>query len=101
MLIQGKGQASNWFKISDSVHCNVHFKKHNLVDEADVFENKFDLILCRNVLIYFERETISKLMSKLHKSLAHKGCLFIGHSESIQNEKKIFESLQVSVFSKK
>jgi chemotaxis protein methyltransferase CheR len=63
----------------------VEFRHHNLVTEAVPFapSERIDLILCRNVTIYFGRETTRGLMSRLHDCLRDGGYLFLGHSETL------------------
>ncbi|RPI97092.1 MAG: hypothetical protein EHM32_02125, partial [Spirochaetales bacterium] len=55
---------------------------HNLIE--DDFPIGFDVILCRNVVIYFNLETTIRIMSKVRRSLSDAGYLFIGYSESLQ-----------------
>lgn len=100
-LIKGQQNTNGWFKISNAIYQNIEFKQYNLVDHNLVSNCKFDLILCRNVLIYFQRNTIIELMQKLHNSLQPNGHVFIGHSESIQDAYNLFKPLQASVFVKK
>ncbi len=99
-LVLGKKHTAGWFKIADELHQHVQFESHNLIDSQMTGEQIFDLILCRNVLIYFERNTIMTLMSKFHNSLRSDGFLFIGHSESIQGTSNLFKSMQPSIFKK-
>lgn len=99
-LVQGEKKAKGWFKISDDLHSKIVFKQHNLIEKSYPGDEVFDIIFCRNVLIYFERKTINKLMEKLHMSLKSDGHLFIGHSESIQGTQHLFESIQPAVFKK-
>jgi chemotaxis protein methyltransferase CheR len=63
----------------------VEFRHHNLVTEAVPFvpSERIDLVLCRNVTIYFGRETTRDLMSKIHHCLRDGGYLFLGHSETL------------------
>ena len=63
----------------------VEFRHHNLVTEAVPFapSERIDLVLCRNVTIYFGRETTRTLMSRLHTCLRDGGYLFLGHSETL------------------
>ena len=63
----------------------VEFRHHNLVTEAVPFapSERIDLILCRNVTIYFGRDTTRALMSRLHHCLRDGGYLFLGHSETL------------------
>ena len=63
----------------------VEFRHHNLVTEAVPFapSERIDLVLCRNVTIYFGRETTRALMARLHTCLRDGGYLFLGHSETL------------------
>jgi chemotaxis protein methyltransferase CheR len=60
----------------------VHFSHHNLVLDTPP-EAGLDLVLCRNVTIYFARETTRALVRRLHACLRDGGYLFIGHSETL------------------
>ncbi|MFD1738553.1 CheR family methyltransferase [Bacillus salitolerans] len=70
-------------KIDDSVKKTVTFKKQNLL--ADSFEQNFDLIVCRNVLIYFTEEAKNTLYQKFSSALRPGGILFVGSTEQIFN----------------
>lgn len=63
----------------------VEFRHHNLVTESVPFapDEQVDLVLCRNVTIYFSRDTTRALMSRLHTALRDGGYLFLGHSETL------------------
>jgi chemotaxis protein methyltransferase CheR len=63
----------------------VEFRHHNLVTEPVPFPSneRIDLVLCRNVTIYFSRETTRELMARLHTCLRDGGYLFLGHSETL------------------
>ena len=65
----------------------VDFKRHNLL--KDRFETNFDLILCRNVVIYFTEEAKAELYKNFFKSLKPGGILFGGGTESILNSRQI------------
>lgn len=96
----GHGDAEGWFKINDKVHSKIKFIQHNLIDNSYPGDEIFDLISCRNVLIYFEKETISTLVEKLYQSLKPDGYLFIGHSESIQGNQHLYKTIQPAVYKK-
>lgn len=68
-------------KIHDSIKKNIIFSHHNLVSDS-VFAS-MHLIICRNVLIYFNNELRNKVLSLLHESLNRSGFLCLGDSESI------------------
>lgn len=68
-------------KISDAVKAQVEFKKMNLL--LDVYPKNFDLIVCRNVMIYFTDEAKDAMYKKFHDSLVPGGYLFVGSTEQI------------------
>lgn len=74
------------YVISDEIKRCVQFKRHNLL--ADPFELNFDLIICRNVLIYFTDEAKEALFEKFSKSLKKGGYFFIGGTEQIFHPQK-------------
>lgn len=59
------------------------FKKHDLVMENNTMFVKFDIILCRNVIIYFNYNLQSKVFDLFHKNLYDSGCLILGMHETI------------------
>lgn len=59
----------------------ITFARFNLMDDPYPFKHPFDIIFCRNVLIYFERDTAVKVVNKLCRALRPGGYLFLGHSE--------------------
>ncbi|HEV2888988.1 MAG TPA: CheR family methyltransferase [Frankiaceae bacterium] len=61
----------------------VEFRHHNLVTEPAPFAEPIDLLLCRNVTIYFARDTTRRLMRQFHDALSDGGYLFLGHSETL------------------
>jgi chemotaxis protein methyltransferase CheR len=70
--------------VRDEVRELVEFRHHNLVTDPPPFEEgEVDLILCRNVTIYFDRETTRRLMKRLHGRLRDGGYLFLGHAETL------------------
>jgi chemotaxis protein methyltransferase CheR len=69
------------FHVSDELKKAVVFHKQNLLE--DRFESNFDLIICRNVLIYFTEDAKAKLYAKLSQALRPGGVLFVGSTEQI------------------
>lgn len=87
------------FKIDEKVKQNIIFKKNNLL--KDPFENDFDLIMCRNVVIYFTEEAKSMLYKKFYNSLKTNGILFVGGTENILNSREIGFTTPHTFFYKK
>jgi chemotaxis protein methyltransferase CheR len=78
---QEAGKGHIW-AIKPEVRRIISFRRFNLMDPMP-YKGPMDLIFCRNVMIYFDRETIFNLVSKFHYLLEIGGYLFIGHSESL------------------
>lgn len=78
-----RGSKQPEYDVSDRLKKLITFKRFNLMSPAFPFRNLFDVIFCRNVMIYFDRETQETLVNKYAKHLAPDGLLFIGHSESL------------------
>jgi len=77
--------------ISSSVANSVEFCQLNLLDEEGMCKmSKMDIIVCRNVLIYFDLDVRNKVAKLLHRSLRDGGLLFIGHSESFSDLSEMF-----------
>jgi chemotaxis protein methyltransferase CheR len=73
------------YEVRPEVRELVQFRHHNLVTETVPFsaDERIDLVLCRNVTIYFSRDTTRALMTRLHTCLRDNGYLFLGHSETL------------------
>lgn len=88
-----------FYKLSDDLKRTVTFKKHNLL--ADQFQQNFDLIVCRNVLIYFTEQAKEVLYQKFSNSLNKNGLLFVGSTEQIFNPIKYGLESKETFFYKK
>lgn len=77
----------NFYQINDEIKKCVEFRKHNLL--KDPYMKNCNLIVCRNVLIYFTEEAKDETFRKFYDSLAKGGVLFIGSTEQILNYKNI------------
>lgn len=87
-------------KVKPSYLSNVEFKRVNLLKQFDGVDKQFDIIFCRNVLIYFNKETQILVISKLLERLAIGGFLFIGHSESLTQMDFPLKQIQPTVYQK-
>jgi len=87
------------FSIKDEIKNKVVFRQFNLIDLFP-FKRKFDIIFCRNVMIYFSDNIIEDLLNKFYKTLVENGLLFIGHSESLISKKHTFKYIQPTIYKK-
>lgn len=87
------------YYIEQSVKNMVTFKKHDLI--LDNYENNFDLIVCRNVVIYFNVDVKNDIYKRFAASLKKGGLLFVGATESIYNYKDFgFEKASTFIYRK-
>ena len=70
------------------------------MNESMPFKKKFHIIFCRNVMIYFEKETKKKLVERFYKHTADNGYLIIGLSENLDNLKADYNFIRPSIFRK-
>lgn len=90
---------NNKYKINESIKNMVTFKKHDLI--LDSYEGNFDIILCRNVVIYFNTDVKNEIYRKFSKSLKPGGLLFVGATESIYNYREYgFEKASTFIYRK-
>lgn len=81
------------YQISDEIKACVEFKKHDLLQDS--YPNDCDLIVCRNVLIYFTDETKTRIYNGFNKSLKKGGILFVGSTEQMLQASQLgFRSLK-------
>lgn len=86
-------------QISDEIKKMVTFRLFNLMDPFP-FKNPFDIIFCRNVMIYFNREVQGQVINKFYDSMATNGLLFIGHSESLIQLQHKFKYEEPTIYKK-
>ena len=87
------------YAIDSKIKNMVTFKKHDLI--LDSYEKDFDLIICRNVVIYFNQDVKDAIYQKFSSSLKKGGLLFVGATESIYNYKEYgFEKASTFIYRK-
>lgn len=91
------GDDTNGYKVLPKIKKNIHFKYHNLFNSFPAGE-KFDLILLRNVLIYFTPEDQEKVLFNIHKCLRPDGILVIGESETLSRLDTRFEHVAPLIY---
>lgn len=86
------------YEVKPEYRREVIFRRLNLMTDTYPFRQPFDLIFCRNVMIYFSRGNRLTLLDRLHNWLVPGGCLFVGHSESLVGSHKGYEYLAPAVY---
>ncbi len=96
---QNNNCTNNQKQVSETLKQYIHFKQLNLMQEWPI-KGPFQLIICRNVLIYFDKPTQEKLIKRYTELLEPGGCLILGHSESLGKNRDIYENLGKTIFRK-
>lgn len=78
----GTGRWSGWMKVKRAARDTIHFQRFNLLDSAAEF-GSFDVIFCRNVMLYFGRATQEGMVNRMMERLNPGGYLLTGHTESL------------------
>ena len=85
--------------VSDELKKNVIFRTFNLMGPIQ-FKIPFDVIFCRNVMIYFDEKTKRELVGKIYNALEPGGYLFIGTTETLDRNSSPFQLIRPSIFRK-
>ncbi len=82
-FLRGKGESTGLYKVKENLREMVTFRQINFVAEQYPVSSLFDVIFCRNVVIYFNNETKLQVLSRLAGYLVRDGFFIIGHSETL------------------
>lgn len=99
-FLKSKDPSDKTVRVIPEIRSKVTFCRMNLMDKEYCADSDFDIIFCRNVLIYFDRLTQQTVINKLAAKLKINGYFFLGHSESITNMKVPLKQLRPTVFIK-
>jgi len=92
-FMRGTGSNSGMVRVRREVSSLVEFGQVNLAAEPWPFREPFDVVFCRNVMIYFDTPTKAAVLERIHRALRPEGLLFVGHSENFSDRRELF-SLQ-------
>ncbi len=98
-FMKGEGSKAGFVKTKKELQDIIEFGQLNLMDSWP-FKECFDVIFCRNVVIYFDKPTQSKLFNRYAEQLSTEGHLMVGHSESLYKVCDRFELLGQTIYKK-
>ncbi|HLF95769.1 MAG TPA: CheR family methyltransferase [Methylococcaceae bacterium] len=90
-FLKGTGRRDGHAKVRHELRELIHFQRLNLLDERWDIRGPYDAIFCRNVMIYFDKDTQRKILEKFAPLLEPHGLLFAGHSESFFHATDLFK----------
>lgn len=92
----GNGQ----WQVAEALQKDATFRRFNLMNAVFPFKKPFQIIFCRNVMIYFDQQTRENLVKKFHQLTEPGGYLFIGHSETLGRSQSLYRYLQPAAYQK-
>ena len=99
-FLRSKEAVSRTVRVIPEIRKKVNFDRLNFMDTTYSVNQVFDVILCRNVLIYFDKPTQERVIKRLCEKLYKGAWLFLGHSESISDMNLPLEQIKPTVFRK-
>lgn len=87
-------------QVIDKLKKEATFRRFNLMNTTFPFKKQFQMIFCRNVMIYFDQETREAFVSRYHKATEPGGYLFIGHSETLGRSQSLYRYLKPALYQK-
>ncbi len=99
-LLKSKNPMMDVFRIGPDLRRHVEFFRYNLLNTSLPFSTKVNITFCRNTLIYFDRPTQKKVVTKLLETIHSNGYLILGHSESLINMDFNIEQISPSIYKK-
>jgi len=97
-MLKGTGAYAAFMKAGPELRELVRFRRVNLHDDRTDADGPFDLVFCRNVLIYFSPEGRARVVEKLSNSLAPDGYLFVGHAETLSGINNRLRAVEPTVY---
>lgn len=99
--LKGEGKIENYVKATSRIKNQCSFKIVNLISAHDpIFSEKFDIIFCRNVFIYFNQSQIKQIVKRFNQCLNDSGILYVGISETLTEYDKEFKHIGQSIYVK-
>jgi chemotaxis protein methyltransferase CheR len=99
-LLRSKDPENRMVRIVPELRSLARFRRLNFMDDDFGFREPFDIIFCRNVIIYFDRPTLERLLSKLVDNLESGRYIFLGHSETLLGLNLPLKQMAPSVYRK-
>jgi chemotaxis protein methyltransferase CheR len=89
-FLRGKGANDGFVRVKPELAQRIEFRQLNLMDARWSLGDPFDLVFCRNVMIYFNAATQRQVLEGIHAVMKPQGLLFVGHSENFSDSKDLF-----------
>ncbi len=89
-FLRGKGDNSGLMRIKPELAKMIEFRNHNLMTPRWSMGDPFDIVFCRNVMIYFDPPTQRAVLERIHAVMKPNSLLYVGHSENFSESRDLF-----------
>ncbi|MDP3577839.1 CheR family methyltransferase [Methyloversatilis sp.] len=89
-FLRGKGNNEGFLRVKPELQRMVEFLSVNLIRDDWPFREPFDIVFCRNVMIYFDAPTQRSVLERIHRVMKPGSLLFVGHSENFNESRDLF-----------
>jgi len=97
---KGQGEWEGYYRVKHKLRKHIDFQHMNLLQSTPWLGERYHLIFCRNVMIYFDQSTVQLLVERLCQKLHDGGYLIIGHAESLGRKQRGLQQIKSSIFRK-
>ena len=88
-FMRGKGANAGFMRVKPELQKHMEFLTVNLIQDLP-FREPFDVVFCRNVMIYFDAATQRQVLERIHRVMKPGGMLFVGHAENFSDARNLF-----------
>jgi len=99
-FMRGTGANQGYMRVKPELARLVEFRTFNLVQPHWQLGQAFDIVFCRNVMIYFDAATQRRILERMHGAMASGSLLFVGHSENFTESRDLFSLRGKTVYSR-
>jgi chemotaxis protein methyltransferase CheR len=89
-FLRGTGANGGFMRVKPELAKLIEFRPLNLMDARWSLGEPFDIVFCRNVMIYFDNATQRRVLGQIHSAMKPKGLMYVGHSENFTDQKDSF-----------
>ncbi len=99
-FMRGKGANVGMARVKPELQKHIHFFSLNLIEDGWALKEQFDVVFCRNVMIYFDNTTQRQVLARIHQVMKPAGTLFVGHAENFSDARALFVLRGKTVYQK-
>lgn len=99
-FLKGTGHNSGLARVRPELQKHIQFFNLNLIEDNWSLREEFDIVFCRNVMIYFDNTTQRQVLARIHRLMKPKATLFVGHAENFSDARALFTLRGKTVYEK-